>query len=125
MTTTVGLLGLGSVDNLMSASWSGFDYPQNAVLVPLLGDGTSTVNAALQQGALTVREGTVGFDAVTADAETIRGYYENHSSITFTDYDGSTCSVRVLDYSRSLRFPGVWSCSVTLLQLTEPVPLGA
>lgn len=112
---TLGRLALGAVDPLWSRSFSGFDYPNNAQVVALLGDGTSTYNAVLQQSAWTARQGTLGCTLETADMLTIRGYYESREVVTFTDWDGTATAVRVLDFTRAFGDPD-WDCTIVLLE---------
>lgn len=117
----MSLLSLGTV-TLLDTAWSGFDAPQSAQVVALLGDGTSAVrNAVLQSSAMGFRQGTVSFVAADADCATVRGWYEDSATQTFTDRDGSTCDAVVLDFSRSETVPGLWACQAVLLQLSDPV----
>jgi hypothetical protein len=122
VTTDLGFLYLDAVGPLMDDQWSGFDYPNNAQVVPLLGDGVTVRNAVLQQSALTLRQGTLSCLVETADADTLRTDYEARSTVTFTDYDGATTDVVILDFTRSLKFAGVWAVTVILLELADPVP---
>lgn len=117
---SLGLLALGAVDPILDDSWTGWDYANNAVRVALLSDGTGAGNEVLQQSGLGNRQAQLKCFAEDADALLLRGYYEGRDLITFTDYDGSTCSVRIFDFARQLKGP-VWEVTMTLLQYTEPV----
>jgi hypothetical protein len=100
---------------LWSGSFSGFDYPNNAQVIPLLGNGTSTYNAVLQQSALTARQVTLGCTLETADMLTIRGYFESREAVTFTDWDGTVTASRVLDFTAAFGDPD-WDCTIVLLE---------
>ena len=115
---TLGFLSIGSIasTDIMDDTFSGFDYPNNAFVVPLLGDGTSTYNVVLQQSALTVRQAAVSCVLDTADSLTLRGYYESREVVTFTDGEGDATDVRLLDFTRALRFGGYWSCTFTVME---------
>lgn len=117
---SLGLLALGAVDPILDDSWSGWDYANNAQRVALLSDGTGAGNEVLQQSGLGYRTAQLKCFAEEADALVLRGYYEARTLVTFTDYDGSSCSVRVFDFTRQLRGP-VWEVNMVLLQYTEPV----
>jgi hypothetical protein len=124
---TAGFLSLGAVTgtSIMDDQWSGFDYPNNAQVVALLGNGTSTYNAVLQQSALTARQGQLRCILETADSLTIRGYYESREAVTFTDWDGTATDCRVLDFARDIKFAGVWDCTITLIESDAAVaPVG-
>ena len=113
-------LVLGSA-TLLSGAFSGFDYQQPKTRVSLLSDGTSVRNEVVQQGSYPYREATVAFVAETTDTDAIRGYYENGTQVTFVDYEDQERTVLVYDFSRSIIMDGLWSCTVTLLELTDPV----
>ena len=115
---TLGFLSIGAIasGNIMDDQFTGFDYPNNAQLVALLGDGTSTYNVVLQQSALTARQAAVSCVLLTADALVLQGYYESRETVTFTDSLGDATDVRLLDLSRSFRGTGLWSCSFTIVE---------
>lgn len=109
---------LGTVE-IMQASFSGFDYPQVAQVVPLLGDGvTAGGNAVLQGGALTVRQAALTFVLDDPDdVDTVRGYYEGLTSVTYTEHDGTTThTVYVLAFAAQLRVGDIWDVAVTLVE---------
>jgi hypothetical protein len=119
------LMTLGTVIDLPDAEFSGFDYPNNAQLVPLLSDGASERNAVLQQSGLTMRQATLATTLDTADAITLRGYYESREAVDFVDHDGATTSVRLLEFSRSMVTAGLWAVMLTMIEIADPVPLGS
>jgi hypothetical protein len=119
---TLGTLSLGAVDPVWSKSFSGFDYPNTAQLLPVLGDGTSARNAVLQQSAPTVRQGSLACTLETADMLTIRGYYESREAVVFTDADGSVNTCRVFDFTRTFGDPD-WDVTIVLLE-TDAVAEG-
>jgi len=102
--------------SIMDDTFTGFDYPNNATVVNLIGTGTSTYNAVLQQSALTARQAQLRCSVVDADMLLMRGWYDSREEVTFTDWYGTATTVRVLDFARSLKFRGVWDVSLTLLE---------
>lgn len=122
---TAGLLSLGAITGaaIMDDQFSGFNYPNNAQVVGLLANGTSTYNAVLQQGSLTARQAQVRCSLLTADALTVRGYFDSREAVTFVDWDGEETDVRVLDFSQASKLAGVWDCTIVLLE-ADVVPEG-
>lgn len=121
----MGMVSLGTVADLMDATFTGFDYPQNAQVVGLLAKDSSGGNAVLQQSGLGFRQATLALWAEDADMATIRGYYETREAITFTDFDGATSTVRLLDFTRSLKLEGLWDVTVTMLEIVPPAGAGS
>lgn len=119
-----GQLVLGTV-TLLSGAFSGFDQAQSKARVRLLSDGTSVRNEVIQQGSQLHREATVTFVAETADANTVRGYYEDVDQVSFIDYEDEIRTVLVYDFSKAVIVDGLWSCTATLLALTDPEPEGS
>jgi hypothetical protein len=113
-------LTLGSV-TLLSGSFSGFDLEQSRSRVAILSDGTSVRNEVIQQGSTPYRQATIAFTCETADAETIRGYYEDATEVTFANYEDESSTVLVFDFARSIVVNGLWSCTATLIELSDPV----
>lgn len=105
-------------NDLMQTAFSGFNYPNNAQVVALLGDGTTPDgNAVLQQSALTLRQATVSWVAPTpAAVATIRTLYESKAAVNYVDHDGNTTSVRVLDFSSQVRIGDYWDCTAVLIE---------
>ena len=122
---TLGLLSLGAVTDLMDQAFSGFDYPSNVVVTPLLSDGTSPRNAVLQQSALTLRRASLSIIAETAEALTLRGYAEAKTEVEFVDYEGAVSDVVVVVLCRSVGFGDVWDVSMVLVEMSEPEPAGS
>jgi hypothetical protein len=117
----VSLATLDSLD-LILTSYSGFNYPGNAQVVALLGDGsTPGGNAVLQQSALTLRQASLGWVAEgAADVAAVRALYESKEEILFVDEDEETRLVRVLDFSANAHGGDLWDCTATLLETAEP-----
>lgn len=114
-------MSLSTLDSnvLYETSFSGFDYPNNAQVVDLLGDGTTPGgNAVLQQSALTLRRATITFTAYTSTArETYRALYESREAVDYVDFEGTTTSVRVLEFSSIFVGGGPWwDCTAVLLE---------
>jgi hypothetical protein len=109
---------LGSL-TLHATSYSGFDYPSRALIVPLL--AASSVpggNAVIQSGALTLRQATITWEATSADVATAGGFADALSTQTFTDDEGAARSVIVFAFGPTDEIaPDWWSCSATLVEL--------
>jgi hypothetical protein len=123
MTQIAGLCGLGAVENLWGARWSGwFMAPGRRTSLPLLENAVgSTGNEVIQEGGMGFRRGRLSFTAVRANRDLIRGYDEASTEVTFTDEDGSTCTVLVDSAQADWVFDELWHVEVVLIQLTEPV----
>jgi hypothetical protein len=115
---TLGFLSLGSVGSgaVMDDRWTGLDYPNTAQVVPVLTDGTAQPAGVLQSSAPGPRTGTLRCSLETADMLAVRGYYESREAVTLTEWDGTTASVRVLDFTRSPIFAGVWDVTAVLVE---------
>lgn len=115
---TAGFLSLGTVagTSIGDDSFSGFDYPNNAQLVAVLGDGSSTYNAVLQESAATVRQAQLRCTLETADMLTVRGYFESREAVEFVDWDGTATDVRVLDFTRAPKYAGTWDVTLALIE---------
>jgi len=124
---TLGLLALGSVDNLLDATFSGFAHPSSKTLLGLLeNEEGSTGNVVVQQAALGHRQASLTFTARdTTEKDTIRGYDETGEEVEFVDFDGSTRMVIVMSFDSSLRFGDVWTVTVSLLERSGPFPAGS
>jgi hypothetical protein len=124
---TVGLLSVGAAIDILDATFSGFAYPARKQQLYLLGtSASSTGNVVLQESAKGYREASLAFTARdTAEKDTVRGYDETSEPVSFVDFDGSTRSVRVLSFASSLLFGDLWSVTLGLQELAEPVPLGS
>lgn len=120
-------MSLGLVDELLDASFSGFAFPASKTLLPLLENvADSTGNVVVQQSSLGYRQAELSFLARSTDEkDTIRGYDETGEAVIFTDFDGSERTVIVMSFSSSLRFGDLWNVTVSLLETSEPVPLGS
>lgn len=107
-------------------TYDGFDRPNTAQLVGLLGDGTGSGNdQVLQQGSSPYRQATLtGTLTSLADVTLVRGYYDSREELTFTDGDGESHGVRVLEFN-ARAFTGWWSFTMQLLETTPPVPEGS
>lgn len=109
---------LGTIDPFNVQSFDGFDWPETAQVVALLGDGSaSTGNAVIQQSALTVRSAKIsGTLTNSTDLSDLRGYHQSKDAATFTDDVAATITVRVFDLSVSKVFANVWNYSCTLVE---------
>lgn len=128
MSVYAGFLGLGSVENLWDSKWSGWAMATGRrTSLPLLENETgSTGNEVVQESSIGFRRGTLTFTAENRDdRDTIRGYDEASTQVTFTDEDGSTCTVLVDSYSADWMVGDLWHVEVTLIQLDEPVAPGS
>lgn len=109
---------LGSLTLNLMESYSGFDYPGRALIVPLLAPSTSAGgNAVLQSGALGFREAKITWLAVgETEVATARGYYEDLSEQTFTDFSGVDHAVRLTEFSAQARAGDFWDVSATMVE---------
>lgn len=114
-----------SLVNLWDADFSGFAYAARKSELRLIGNGVDAGNVVIQESAKPFRDAQLSFIAQSpVDRDTVRGYEEDGTVVTFTDYDGSTCSVVLFSYSASpIDVPDMWKVTVQLLQQSEPVPL--
>jgi hypothetical protein len=126
VTVHLGLLGLGSLENLWDDKFSGFAYPARKSELKLIGNGVDAGNVVIQEAAKGYREGSLSFTAQSlGDRDLVRGYEEASTTISFTDYDGSVCDVQILEYQASAVAGDLWNVGVRLIQTSEPVPLGS
>jgi hypothetical protein len=110
------MFSIGSVSFLAVMSFAGFDRPQTATLVTLIGDGVSTRDQVLQQGATPFLQATVsGVLTESADVAALRGYYASKETVSFTDGNGNTTDVRVLEFSAT-DLTDWWEFDMTLLE---------
>ncbi len=106
---------LSSISPLNVQTWTGFDYPENAEITALLGDGVSTSNALIQQSALTLREGRIsGTFTSSTPLGTLRSLYEGKTASTFSDGTDSV-SVLVFDLVIDKVMPSIWNYSCRLV----------
>jgi len=125
VTATPGFVSLGSLYDLWDADLTAWTFPGRKTEQRLLGNGTDTGNVVVQEGSKALRERTLVFTAQsTADMLTARGYEEASSSIDFTDYDSSVCSVQIMTFEATDQGADLWKVTVRLLQLTEPAVPG-
>lgn len=109
---------LGTIDPFNVQQFSGFDYPETAQVVALLGDGSSSAgNAVIQQSALTVRSASIsGTLTNSTDLSDLRGYHSSKAEALWTDDTAATLTVRVFDLRISKVFANVWDYSCTLVE---------
>lgn len=123
MTTTLGFLGLEDLEDLGDDDWSSWAYPLRKNLLPLIGNGADAGNVVVQETAPGKRLGTLTFVGTTDDRDTLRGYEEASEAVSFTDYDGSTCDVTILEFVPPTYLGGdLWKLTVKLQQESEPEP---
>lgn len=122
---STGLISIGAVTLLVPTAYSGFAYQGHKQVVPILGTGTSAGNSVLQQSALGYREASLTLGAMSIDdLDTLRAYDETSEAVDMTDDDG-TREVRVLSFASTLAGAGLWNVSLTLQELSDPVPVGS
>ena len=114
------MYSIGSIDQLwLTAPVEGFDRPPTATLVTLLGDGTSTRDQVLQQGATPFSQATVtGWTSDAAEVATLHGYDLSKETVTFTDPNGVATAVRVLEF-RAVDNIEWWDFTMVLLESDE------
>ncbi len=119
---TTGFLSLGTLTELWDAEYPGFVYPQRKVVTPLLGDGAGAGFSVVQETAKGLRQATLAFMAEsTSDKDTVRGYEEDGTEVSFVDYDGSTRLVHVLSFhSEPGPAAGLWRVSLLLEEISGP-----
>jgi hypothetical protein len=103
---------------LTQSAFSGFAYPSRALIVPLLApDPADGGNAVLQSGALTLRQATITWTALTtSDKDTALGYFEQLTSVAYVDYFANSSDVWVTDFSATYLGEGYWTCQATLTE---------
>jgi hypothetical protein len=107
-------ISVGGVAILYSR-FSDWNYPQFGKLVKILSDGSSIDNETLQTGAVPRLQATLsGWLQESSDVDTLNGYTASKEIVTVDD-DGATRDVVVLDFSTDRVIPGLWSCSLTLV----------
>lgn len=121
-----GLLTLGSLDALWDDEFPGFAYPARKTELKLIGNGTDAGNVVVQESAKGFREAVLSFTATSrADRDAVRDYEEDGTTVTFTDYDGSTCDVQITEFTAQPITADLYRITARLLQLTEPIPVGS
>jgi len=95
--------------------FSDWQVPAFATPVRVLSDGTTVDNEVLQSGAVPRQRATVnGWVQDFGDVETLKGYTASKELVLVND-DGTMHSAVVLDLVLDRVLPGLWSCTVTLL----------
>jgi hypothetical protein len=113
---------LGAVSEFLVATYDGFDRPNTAQLVSLLGDGTgSGFDQVLQQGNSPFKQATLtGTLTSLADVNLVRGYYDSRDPVDFTDGDGDEHLVRILEFA-AVAFTGWWTFTMQIYEDPELV----
>lgn len=107
---------LGGVTLFLVDTYDGFDRPNSAQLVGLLGDGSTGGDQVLQEGNSPFRQATLtGTLVSSADIALVRGYYDSREQLIFTDGDGVDHSVRILEFS-SRAFTEYWTFAMQLFE---------
>ena len=106
--------------------YQGFDLPTFATVVPVLSDGTSTINQTIQTGSLPGRIASFGCTLRTwGDVQTLRGWNASKEQLTWVDTYGDTLTVVLLDLAVAT-IPGgldpsaglgTWSYTMTLAEV--------
>ena len=127
MSIIYALQDLGSALDLMPMGDQPlFSYPEHATITALISDGISERNALVQSGSLTLRQKTVTFQAVPyADMVTIRGYASSKNEVAYTDEDGTSRNVIVMDFAAKRGVADVWFVTVRLIETDDPNLLGS
>jgi len=112
------MFALGSVDPLLVETFSGFDVPSFKQLVRLLDDGASSLNEVIQSGAPGRGQAQLtGTITTAADVATLRGYYRDSTAVDFTDGNGNTTEVILLEFAAE-DFTDWWTFTATLVVTT-------
>lgn len=117
-----GFLSLGDAFDLWDADWTGWAYLARKTEQRLIGNGTDAGNVVIQEGSKGYREGTLVFTAQdSTQKDLVRAYEEDSTSVNFVDYDTSICSVQLLSFASADEGADLWTVTVRLLQLSDPV----
>lgn len=112
----MSLFRLGAVTPLLVQNFDGFDRPNTAQLVALLGTTTSTGDQVLQQGSTPwLQAGISGTVLSEADVATLRGYYLTREPVRFVDGNGNATDVRVLEF-KATDHTDWWEFTAQLLE---------
>jgi hypothetical protein len=111
------MMSLGGTD-ILQTSTGLFEYPSNATMVGILGNGTQvTGNAVMQSGALGWRQADIVFSlADLADVAAIRSLSETHEATVYVDHLAATHAVRVLTFSAAMDGNALWACQASLVE---------
>lgn len=108
------LISVGAVD-VLYGRFSDWSYPQFGSLVRVLSDGTTADNEVLQSAGAPRRRATLsGWVQDLADVDLLNGYAASKEIVTIVD-DALTRSAVVMDCSIDRVMPGLWSCSLALV----------
>lgn len=106
--------------------YAGFDYPSFATVVPLISDGSSTINQALQTGSLPGRQATFGCSLRSwTDVQQLRTWNQTKETLTWVDLYGDWINVLVFDVAIVTQpggldpasGRGLWSYTMTLVEV--------
>jgi hypothetical protein len=113
---------LGDVTLFLVDTYDGFDRPNTAQLVSLLGDGSGSGNdQVLQQSNSPYRQTTLtGTLTSLADVTLVRDYYDSREELPFVDGDGGIHTVRILEFT-ARAFTGWWTFAMQLLETAATV----
>lgn len=111
---------LGDVALFLVEGYDGFDRPNTAQLVALLGDGTNSGNdQVLQEGSSPWRQAGITATLTSReDVQLLRGYYDTREEITLIDGDGEEHGVRIFEFGAQA-FTGWWTCAMQLIETTR------
>lgn len=115
MSLPFSITGVGSllVDD---DGYDGFDRPPFATMTSILSNGTSSGDQLIQSGSLPRRQaGLTGTSYLSADIATLRGYSDSKEVVTFTDGDGDTFDVVVMEFSAKAH-TGCWDWTMLLVE---------
>ena len=105
---------------LYQTSTTGFNYPQNATVVPVLPDGTAAGNFAVLQSpaANGFRQASIAFRLdSSSDVDDIRTLYETKELVTYVGSESDSHHVRVLEFSPQWQGNELWDCTATLVEM--------
>lgn len=121
--TTSAFQTLGDVDGLIAIGEQhpAFVYPEFAQVTPLLSNGLTERNYVLQSSGQIVRESARSWTNVsTADKEALLGYALSKEQVAYTEEDGTTRTVIVLDFVANERWHDLWEVRARLIETEEP-----
>lgn len=115
MSLPFSMTGVGAL-YVDADGYDGFDRPPFASLAYLLGDGTSTGDQVIQSGSLPFPQaGVSGTSYDSADIAVLRGLCDAKTTVTFTDGDGVSHVVVVMEFSAKA-YTGRWAWTMLLVE---------
>lgn len=117
---------LGAAVELLPVGQTLFVYDEFVTLTGLLGNGSSTRNYVAQESGPMVRKAAVTWEAVDPeDLDALQTYAEDKSEQIFTEEDGTSRPVILLDFKPVRGAGDEWTVSATLVETADPTPPGS